>query len=200
MAPRELAERISIVGIDNDPLVHTLARVPICSVMHATDAIGVAAASLLHQDMLGLGLGVRRILLPPSGMNGPAMQRGVHGTAVARALHFIGLHATTGIKAEQVALHVGLSRSWLERQFQRELSYSVHDAIFRQRLQAAKRMLAGGEADLARVAERCGFRSVQYLYSVFAREVGCTPRAYRDKPPQVQVSAPVPFAPHATFA
>ncbi|WP_165390723.1 AraC family transcriptional regulator [Pseudoduganella lutea] len=179
--PRALAGSISIVGIDNDPLVHTLARVPISSVMHATDAIGRAAASLLHQDMLGLGLGVRNILLPPSGMNGAAPREGAHGEAVARALHFIDLHATDGIKAEQVARHVGLSRSWLERQFQRELGHSLHDAIFRRRLDAAKAMLLHGHGDLAEVAARCGYSSVQYLYGVFARELGCTPRDFRQR-------------------
>ncbi|MES3022464.1 MAG: helix-turn-helix domain-containing protein [Pseudomonadota bacterium] len=181
MAPPALAAQISIVGIDNDPLVQTLARVPISSVMHATDAIGSAAAALMHEDMLGLGLGVRRVLLPPSGMNGPASRSEAHGAAVARALHFISLNATARIKAEQVARHVGLSRSWLERQFQRELGHSVHDAIFRRRLEAAERMLAEGELALAEVAARCGFSSVQYLYSVFARERGCTPRRYRDQ-------------------
>ncbi len=180
MAPRALAARLRIVGIDNDPLVHTLTRLPISSVMHATDAIGQAAATLLHQDMLGLGLGVRRVLLAPSGLNAPALSQAAHGAAVARALHFIGLHASAGIKAEQVARHVGLSRSWLERQFQRELGHSVHDAVFRQRLEQAKRMLAEEDAELAEVAARCGFSSVQYLYSVFARELGCTPRAFRD--------------------
>ncbi|WP_181373096.1 AraC family transcriptional regulator [Massilia glaciei] len=181
MAPPALAAQISIVGIDNDPLVQTLARVPISSVMHATDAIGSAAAALMHEDMLGLGLGVRRVLLPPSGMNGPALRGVSHGAAVARALHFIGLNATARIKAEQVARHVGLSRSWLERQFQRELGHSVHDAIFRRRLEAAERMLAEGGVTMAEVAARCGFSSVQYLYSVFARERGCTPRLYRDQ-------------------
>jgi LacI family transcriptional regulator len=180
-APRALAAQIAIVGIDNDPLVHTLARVPISSVMHATDAIGSAAAALLHEDMLGLRLGVRRVLLPPSGMNGPARHRESHGQAVARALHFIGLNATRGIKAEQVARHVGLSRSWLERCFQRELGHSVHDAILRHRLEAAESLLAAGELGLAEVAARCGFSSVQYLYSVFARERGCTPRLFRDR-------------------
>ncbi|MFA6231405.1 MAG: AraC family transcriptional regulator [Rhodanobacter sp.] len=28
------------------------------------------------------------------------------------------------------------------------------------------------------IAARCGFTSVQYLYTVFRRELGCTPKAY----------------------
>lgn len=27
----------------------------------------------------------------------------------------------------------------------------------------------------------CGFTSIQYLHRVFKRELGCTPRAYRDR-------------------
>jgi LacI family transcriptional regulator len=27
---------------------------------------------------------------------------------------------------------------------------------------------------------RCGFTSVQYLYTVFRRELGCTPKAFQE--------------------
>jgi len=31
------------------------------------------------------------------------------------------------------------------------------------------------------VALSCGFTSSQYMHSVFKRELGCTPRAWRDR-------------------
>jgi LacI family transcriptional regulator len=31
------------------------------------------------------------------------------------------------------------------------------------------------------VAVSCGFTSVQYLYTVFGRELGCTPRVWQDR-------------------
>jgi len=34
---------------------------------------------------------------------------------------------------------------------------------------------------MADIAVRCGFTSVQYLYTVFRRELGCTPRAFQEQ-------------------
>jgi LacI family transcriptional regulator len=41
-------------------------------------------------------------------------------------------------------------------------------------------MLAKRDASSAEVAIRCGFTSLQYMYAVFKRELGCTPREYQD--------------------
>ena len=97
-----------------------------------------------------------------------------------RARHFIRQNACYGIKGDQVAAYVGVSRSSLESYFQQELGRSVHDEILRHKLEAATSLLARGDCSTADVALRCGFTSVQYLLSVFKRELACTPREYRD--------------------
>jgi len=40
------------------------------------------------------------------------------------------------------------------------------------------------------VAIRCGFTSLQYMYAVFRRELGCTPREYQDRVNSTQASTP----------
>jgi transcriptional regulator GlxA family with amidase domain len=40
-------------------------------------------------------------------------------------------------------------------------------------------LLSHTEMGIAEVAEACGFRSVQYLSTVFKREIGATPAAWR---------------------
>jgi LacI family transcriptional regulator len=97
-----------------------------------------------------------------------------------RARHFIRQYACQGIKTEQVADYVGVSRSSLEEYFRRELQCTVHQEILRHKLDAAKAMLASRGASSAEVAIRCGFTSLQYMYAVFRRELGCTPREYQD--------------------
>ena len=90
-----------------------------------------------------------------------------------------------GIKTEQVADYVGVSRSLLEEHFRRELQRTVHQEILRHKLEAAQALLAGRQASSAEVAIRCGFTSLQYMYAVFRRELGCTPREYQNaRPPQ----------------
>jgi LacI family transcriptional regulator len=49
------------------------------------------------------------------------------------------------------------------------------------KLDAAKAGLESGERSIADVALNCGFTSTQYMHLVFKRELGCTPRAYRDR-------------------
>ena len=98
-----------------------------------------------------------------------------------RACHYIRQHACESLKSHQVAMHLGVSRSSLEAYFRQELGCSVHDVVLRCKLDAAKAGLDSGERSIAEVALGCGFGSTQYMHLVFKRELGCTPRAYRDR-------------------
>lgn len=177
-------EQVALVGIDNDPLARTLTRVPLTSVIQGTEAIGREAARLLHQRLHGVELGAPRVLIPPEGINVQASSRHqpVRHPQVMRALHFIRQYACQGIKTDQVASYVGISRSALEASFRRELGRSVHDEILGFKLAAAAVALQEEAPSLAEVARRCGFTSAQYLHAVFRREFGCTPRQYQQQP------------------
>eukprot|EP01031_Cornospumella_fuschlensis_P033270 gene33270-40251_t len=58
-----------------------------------------------------------------------------------QALLFIRQYACQGIKTEQVAAHLGLSRSSLETYFRRELQRTVHDEILHYKLDRACTLL-----------------------------------------------------------
>ena len=186
-------EQVALIGIDNDPLARILTRVPLSSVIQGTREMGRTAAHLLHQ-MLQVGGGARlagtRILVPPAGINVLASSRheALNHPHVMQAMHFIRQYACQGIKTEQVADYVGISRSSLEWYFRRELGRSVHDEILRFKLDAAKSMLEEQQAQgqeqarsIAEIAVCCGFTSLQYMHAVFKRELACTPREYQDR-------------------
>jgi LacI family transcriptional regulator len=176
-------EQVALIGIDNDPLVRMLTRIPLSSVIQGTQEIGRTAAHLLEQMLHGVRLANTRILVPPAGINVLASSRyqAVKHPHVMRACHYIRQYACQGIKTHQVAEYVGVSRSSLEVYFRQELGCSVHDMILRSKLDAAKAGLESGERSIADVALGCGFTSTQYMHLVFKRELGCTPRAYRDR-------------------
>ncbi|MDN7888198.1 DNA-binding transcriptional regulator [Burkholderia cepacia] len=176
-------EQVAIIGIDNDPLTRTLTRIPLSSVIQGTEEMGRTAAHLLHQMLRGVRFPDRRILVPPVGINVLESTRHQPLTSpyVMRARHFIRQYACQGIKTEQVAEYVGVSRSLLEEHFRRELQRTVHQEILRHKLEAAQALLAGRQASSAEVAIRCGFTSLQYMYAVFRRELGCTPREYQER-------------------
>jgi LacI family transcriptional regulator len=96
-----------------------------------------------------------------------------------QALRFIRQYACQGIKTAQVAAYVGVSRSSLESHFRTVRGCSVHDEILHFKLAAATSELENTETAIADVARTCGFKSAQYLHTVFRREFGCTPREYQ---------------------
>ncbi|WP_229487683.1 XylR family transcriptional regulator [Pseudoduganella lutea] len=174
---------VAIIGVDNDALAHALAPVPLSSVIQGAAEMGRTAARLLHRSLLGQPVGTTPVLVAPVGVNAQATcsRTGEHHPHITRALHFIRQRARRGIKSEQVADFVGVCRSGLDATFRRELGHSVHEEILRYKLEQAKQYLASGQWKIADVALECGFTSVQYLYTVFAREMGCTPREYQLK-------------------
>jgi len=176
-------DEVAIVGIDNDTLGQHLTRIQLSSVSQGTHEMGRTAAHLLHQMLGGARLGGTRTVVPPAGVHPRASTQceAAHGPHVMRALHYIRQYACQGIKTEQVAAHVGLSRSTLETWFRRELQRTVHDEILLYKLQQARALLRQSPLSGAEIASRTGFGSVQYLNAVFKRELGCTPREYRER-------------------
>jgi LacI family transcriptional regulator len=176
-------EEVAIIGIDNDPLARMLSCIPLSSVIQGSTEIGRTAARMLHQLLEGTYLECTRILVPPAGINvlASSSHQPVKNPRVMRARHFIRQYACQGIKGDQVAAYVGVSRSTLETYFQQELGCSVHDEILRFKLDAATALLARGDCSVAEVALRCGFTSMQYLFAVFKRELGCSPREYQQR-------------------
>jgi len=187
--------QVALIGIDNDPLARMLTRIPLSSVIQGAQEMGRTAAHLLHRMLNGARLDGTRILVPPAGLNVLASTRHepCRHPHVMQARHFIRQYACQGIKTEQVADYVGVSRSSLESHFRRELGRSVHDDILRFKLDAAKAILAREPGNIAEIAVGCGFTTVQYMHAVFKRELGCTPREYQERAARA-AAIPVPAA------
>ncbi|PRA22344.1 XylR family transcriptional regulator [Pseudomonas poae] len=174
-------EEVALIGIDNDPLTRTLTRVPLSSVIQGTETMGRTAAALLHQMLHGKPCTAEQILVPPEAINVQAssLHQPLGNPYVMQALLFIRQYACQGIKTAQVAAYVGVSRSSLESHFRKARDCSVHDEILRFKLASAAKGLQGNRLAIADIAQQCGFKSAQYLHTVFRREFGCTPREYQ---------------------
>ena len=175
-----IPEQIAVVGIDNDPMAQLLSRIPLTSVIQGAEEMGRTAAQVLHQMLHGGDCSSTRILVPPVGLSVQASSQHepLRSPYVMRAKHYIRQYACLGIKTEQVADYVGISRTLLEEHFKRELKQTVHQAILEHKLEMARAMLEDNAVPLAEVAVRCGFTSLQYMYAVFRREFNCTPRQF----------------------
>jgi LacI family transcriptional regulator len=177
-----IPEEVALVGIDDDMLLRMLGRIPLSSVRQGTREMGRLAASMLHRRLAGDTLDQPRILVPPAGLNALASShhQPTYDPYVMRARHFIRQFAAQGAKVSQVADYVGVSRATLDNHFRKAFDHTTHDDMLAFRLDLAKRMLTETGLGYPEIAERAGFTSLPYMYAVFRREVGCTPKEYRD--------------------
>jgi LacI family transcriptional regulator len=174
-------EQVAVVGIDNDPLTHLLTRIPLTSVIQGTQEMGRTAAHLLHQMLRGADHTQTRVMVPPAGINVQSSSRHqpLRSPLVMRARHYIRQYGCLGVKTEQVADYVGVSRTALEEHFRRELKQTVHQALLQHKLEHAGELLTSSSLPLADIAVRCGFTSLQYMYAVFRREYNLTPKQFQ---------------------
>lgn len=174
-------EEVAIMGIDDDPLLRMLTRIPISSVKQGTREMGWQAASILHRKLMGAPLPKQPVLVAPEGINPQASSR--HQPTcdpyVMRARHYIRQFAAQGLKVAQVAEYVGVSRTTLDSHFRQQFGCTVHDEILAFKLQMARQLLESGDMPVAEVARCSGFTSLQYMYAVFRRELDCSPLDYR---------------------
>jgi len=159
----EVPEQVAIIGIDNDPLVRRLTRIPLSSVIQGAQDIGRAAARLMGQMLHGVCPPQTPIVVPPAGINVHASSQYqlIKHPNVMRARHFIRQYACQGIRTKQVAQYVGVSRSTLDAVFRQELGCSVRDVILSFRLSAARAGLDSGDCSKADVALNSGVTSIQ---------------------------------------
>ncbi len=99
--------------------------------------------------------------------------------AVLLALDYIYLHLHETIEVNQIAAHVGLSRSYLSTLFQREVGVPISDYIREKRVEAAINMLKFSDFTLQEIGNYLAFHSQSHFVSVFKAYTGVTPGVYR---------------------
>jgi AraC family transcriptional regulator len=84
------------------------------------------------------------------------------------------------ITVAELAAVAGLSRGHFSRAFQAATNETPHAFILSRRLEAVRRRLDQGHADLAQLAAQTGFSSHAHMTTAFTRAFGVTPRDYRN--------------------
>ena len=176
-------DEVAVIGVDNDEVLCELSDPPLSSVDLGGQEIGRQAAMVLDQMINGQAAPPGHIRVKPRGV--VARQStdvlAIADPTVARAEHFIRLHACDGIGVEPVLEHVGLSRRTLERRFRKALNRSPSDEITRVRLNRIKELLQTTDFSLTKIAELAGFRYVESMHYFFKENVGQTPGQYRKR-------------------
>jgi AraC-like DNA-binding protein/quercetin dioxygenase-like cupin family protein len=98
--------------------------------------------------------------------------------SVAKARQLLDDTIERSATLADLAALAGVSRFQLLRSFVRETGLTPHAYVLQRRLNAAKRLLAGGNGPAA-VAHTLGFADQSHLTRAFKRQFGVTPGQYR---------------------
>ncbi len=98
---------------------------------------------------------------------------------VARARGLIDRNSTQDLAVERLAADVGWSSQHLHAMFRKHLGITPHQYVIERRLQAARELLASGNAPVAEIAARTGFSSAAVFCRTFRNAMGKSPGAWR---------------------
>jgi LacI family transcriptional regulator len=174
-------EQVAVLGLGNDRLICDLAPVPLSSLDPNNYRQGQVAAELLERLMDGEPAPEGPILVPPAGV--VARQStdvlAVPDVTTARALRYLWEHLAKPLNVRIVAEAVGVSRSKLDQDFRRHLNRSVIEELNRKRIERACELLTGTRQSVVSIARQVGFCTEPYLFRVFRKQTGTTPKKYR---------------------
>lgn len=176
-------DEVAVLGVDNDELLCEMATPPLSSIIPNARRAGYEAARLLDRMMRGEKVAPLETWIEPLGVSlrQSTDVLAVDDAQVARALRFIREHVCEPITPADVLRVVRLPRRSLEKRFRRFLNHTLHDEILSVRLNRVKQLLTGTKLSLEQIAETMGYEHPEYLSVVFKREVGISPRDYRQR-------------------
>ncbi len=174
-------EELAVLGVDNDELLCQLTTPLLSSVEQGSMRIGYEAAELLERLMSGAAETRASLVVDPVGVvvRGSTDVLAVEDPEVAAALRFIAESTSEGVRTEEVASAVGISRSGLDAHFKRVLGLTVSAVIRKHQMDLTLRLISDTNLPLKQIAARAGFRSVQHMTKRFAETYGAPPAQYR---------------------
>jgi LacI family transcriptional regulator len=176
-----LPDDVALVGFGNEELTCEMMEPALTSIEQGFERVGRRAVEHLARLLRGAAPRERTELVPPAGIVERASTDvfAVDDRDVARALRTIADLSARPLRVPAVVAAVGTARRSLERKFRKSLGRTIHDQIVRAHVERAKRLLAGTDEPLKRVARESGFRTPQQLSKLFRRSEGTTPLAFR---------------------
>lgn len=178
-----IPDEVAVVGVDNDPVLCSMADPPMTSIDSDGLRIGHHAASWLDRMMRGENGPVSPVLIGPRRLHPrrSSDMLAVTDSDLASAMAFIRDYACDGIQVGAVVRHVATSRSVLERKFRKHLGRTIKSEMLRVQLEKAQQLLSESDLPLAALAGQTGFSTEKYFSDVFVRETGVRPTAWRRK-------------------
>ncbi len=94
---------------------------------------------------------------------------------------WIAENPQSDLRVERLAERVGMSTRNFARRYAETRGRTPSRAVEVFRVDAARRLLETSDAQMGEIAKRCGFRDEERMRLAFARQIGVSPRAYRQR-------------------
>jgi transcriptional regulator GlxA family with amidase domain len=103
------------------------------------------------------------------------------GSDIERATRYLRHHSGKRLAIAGVSRMLAVSERTLARRFKAQLGMSPLSYLQSQRIARARELLEGSKLPLDRIVEQCGYEDVSSFRKLFTRQVGMTPRDYRQR-------------------
>jgi len=108
---------------------------------------------------------------------------------LSQILTYINNNLSQPLSVEHICQQFFISRAQLNRMFRKMTACSVWDYVVIKRLLYAKALLESGETPAA-ACTKCGFNDYSPFFRAYKAQFGVSPKAHRQKGPQVYVDPP----------
>ncbi|MEM6460226.1 MAG: substrate-binding domain-containing protein [Planctomycetota bacterium] len=178
-----IPEQVAVLGVDNDTLTTRMMTPTISSIEVPWEKLGFEAAATLDRLMGGGAPPDEPMRVAPTGVVTRQTTDGlaVEDEDVAAAVGYVRRHVGEPFSIDDLLRDVPLSRRALELRFKRGVGRTLQAYITAARIERAKRLLTETDYAMPVVAERSGFADAGYFATVFRRQVGQTPSAFRSR-------------------
>ncbi|MCR5599925.1 MAG: AraC family transcriptional regulator [Ruminococcus sp.] len=99
---------------------------------------------------------------------------------VRRCIDYIYEHLHEELTLNVLSEHVGLNPSYLSKLFSKETGMSVKSFVIREKVRTAENLLKNSDFSCLDISLALGFSSQSAFISTFRKQVGMTPKKYRE--------------------
>ena len=140
------------------------------------------ASSLFVQGIAqSLAVHVLREYADPAGNPARRQRSGLPAFKLRRVLALMEARLDQEFQLERLAREAGLSEFHFSRAFKRSTGFSPSHFLIRMRMNEARRLLRETDKSIVEVGMDVGYSSPSHFAQLFRREVGVSPREYRDQ-------------------
>lgn len=113
-------------------------------------------------------------------LHGMAKSEVNYSSVVTVAKQFIDLHYTEDVNLTLISEMVGVSESYLSKQFNKEVGCNFIQYVTNLRIEESKRLMKKKGNKITDIAETVGYLNVEHFSRMFKKTTGYSPKLYRE--------------------